>query len=96
MKSEWTRWIGAALVVAASSLACGSGGRGGASPSGGAGGITVEAQCAPSECPPCDETKQKCMGPSVCGGHPEKAVRKCTRDDDGKCTSKLVCETFSP
>jgi hypothetical protein len=54
------------------------------------------APCARSDCEECDETKQKCMGPGVCGGHPEKASRQCTRDPDGKCTSKIVCETFAP
>lgn len=48
--------------------------------------------CAPDEWAPCDETKQKCMGPMVCDGHPEKAKRTCARDADGKCASRLVCE----
>lgn len=47
--------------------------------------------CAPADCPPCDETKQKCMGPMVCDGHPERAKRICARDADGQCRSKLVC-----
>jgi hypothetical protein len=50
-----------------------------------------EAPCAPTDCPPCDETKQKCTGPMVCDGHPERARRVCARDADGQCKSKLVC-----
>lgn len=51
-----------------------------------------DAPCAPTDCAPCDETKQKCMGPSVCDHHPERAKRICARDTDGQCKSKLVCD----
>jgi hypothetical protein len=50
-----------------------------------------EGPCAPTDCAPCDETKQKCMGPMVCDHHPERAMRVCTRDADGQCKSKLTC-----
>lgn len=49
------------------------------------------APCGPSDCTPCDEIKQKCMGPSVCGGHAERASRQCKRDTDGRCKDMIVC-----
>src|SRR5262249_41966176 len=56
-----------------------------------ASGGSAPAPCAPTDCPPCDETKGKCMGPMVCDHHPEKASFVCARDTDGQCKSKLVC-----
>ncbi len=47
--------------------------------------------CAPTDCAPCDETKGKCTGPSVCDGHPERMTVVCVRDDDGTCRRKNVC-----
>lgn len=52
----------------------------------------VVTSCAHEECPPCDETKQKCMGPMVCDGHPEKAKRICVRGASGTCENQLICE----
>lgn len=50
------------------------------------------APCAPEDCPPCDLTKSKCTGPSVCDGHPDKAKRVCARNAAGACVASLVCE----
>lgn len=58
----------------------------------GTAGAAALPPCAHEECPPCDETKQKCMGPMVCDGHPEKAKRVCARAADGKCASQLICD----
>ncbi|MEO8801630.1 MAG: hypothetical protein ABI551_27310 [Polyangiaceae bacterium] len=49
------------------------------------------APCGPNDCTPCDETKQKCMGPMVCDGHPEQASRQCKRDSAGVCKDMIVC-----
>ena len=49
------------------------------------------APCGPNDCTPCDETKQKCMGPMVCDNHPGKASRQCKRDTDGTCKDTIGC-----
>lgn len=78
-----------AFVCGAALIACGGATTGAPQPSR---ETTSIDPCGPSDCPPCDETKQKCMGPMVCDGHPEKAKRVCERGSDGKCASRLACE----
>lgn len=78
-----------ALVGGGLLVACGGASAGAPQPNAEA---ASTGPCAPSDCPPCDETKQKCTGPMVCDGHPEKAKRTCERGDDGRCTSRLTCE----
>lgn len=75
-----TKWIMGAMLMAAIA-ACAS-----TQPA------DAQAPCGPSDCAPCDETKGKCMGPSVCDNHPEKAKRVCARNATGACVSTLVCE----
>jgi len=51
----------------------------------------ASAACGPNDCKPCDEAKQKCMGPMVCNNHPEKAGHQCMRAADGQCKDTIVC-----
>ncbi len=88
----------ATLVSAACALAIGCAGSTEArppdvpGPSASAAATASAAPCAPTDCTPCDERKQKCMGPMVCDNHPERARRACVRSPDGQCRDQIVCD----